>query len=646
MEKVRNFSVLFGLGVLATATSANAEPINQSLNVATFATLPTASEQTDLELVNSLSMTPRVNSNLVKYADLSQTNTSHSQLIGTPTQFAIGSALQSSKPEAELRLADLEAQLAPSRPVVIESELSDSEIIRSIDAELNRGNNNDEIAQNVTSVSRLIDVKPTDWAFTALQSLVDRYACIAGNPDRTFRGNQAVTRYEFAAGLNACLDKISELVSSGLSDKVTKDDLSTLQKLQEEFSAELATLRGRVDSLDTKVSQLEEQQFSTTTKLSGSAFFNVTGASGNNVKRDLLANASTPNVTMSGLVWLTLNTSFTGKDLLTTQLAVGNGSSPYNSFSSSGFGNTTGVPFTDQTAGAATNSVVLRELSYQFPVFDNARLVVGPRVNFYKYFDTNRFLYPWNTTFNSINSTLLSNAKRGAGAIFMTPWGNQFDFKVGYLAESNEFSDPTIGGSAANPRQGLFGGNNALTAEIGYKPSDAFKLRLLYSRTNLASVGGSVGGAGFTPSLPATVSGANNAQSDVFVANFDWLLSKGFGLFGRYGYGTTNVNLTAGGSSNVVMQTFQVGAAFPDLFKEGAQGMISFGMPFNFTSGKSLISSGNGDGGTQYDLELSYTYPLTKNISLVPSLYAIFSPNNFSSNPTVYVGNLQAVFNF
>jgi hypothetical protein len=644
MEKVRNFSVLFGLGVLATATSANAEPINQSLNVATFATLPTASAQTDLELVNSLSMTPRVNSNLVKYADLSQTNTSQSQLIGTPTQFAIGSALQSSKPESELKLADLESNLSLPSLAATQSKLSDSEIIRSIDTELNRTKNNDEIAQNVTSVSRLIDVKPTDWAFTALQSLVDRYACIAGNPDRTFRGNQAVTRYEFAAGLNACLDKISELVSSGLSDKVTKDDLSTLQKLQEDFSAELATLRGRVDSLDTKVSQLEEQQFSTTTKLSGSAFFNVTGASGNNVKRDLLANASTPNVTMSGLVWLTLNTSFTGKDLLTTQLAVGNGSSPYNSFSSSGFGNTTGVPFTDQTAGAATNSVVLRELSYQFPVFDNARLVVGPRVNFYKYFDTNRFLYPWNTTFNSINSTLLSNAKRGAGAIFMTPWGNQFDFKVGYLSESNEFN---LTGSASNPTQGLFGGNNALTAEIGFKPSDDFKLRLLYSRTNMDAVGARVGGAGSTPSFPGTsILGLVNGQSDVFVANFDWLVSKGFGLFGRYGFGSTNLNTAAGSVGSVTMQTFQVGAAFPDLFKEGAQGTISFGMPFNFTGGKSLISSGNGDGGTQYDLELSYTYPLTKNISLVPSLYAIFSPNNFSSNPTVYVGNLQAVFNF
>ena len=61
--------------------------------------------------------------------------------------------------------------------------------------------NNDPVAQNVTSVSQLSDVRPTDWAFTALQSLVERYGVIAGYPDRTFRGKQALTRYEFAAGL-------------------------------------------------------------------------------------------------------------------------------------------------------------------------------------------------------------------------------------------------------------------------------------------------------------------------------------------------------------------------------------------------------------------------------------------------------------
>ena len=59
----------------------------------------------------------------------------------------------------------------------------------------------DVLTQNVTSVSQLSDVRPTDWAFTALQSLVERYGCIAGYPDRTFRGKQATSRYEFAAGL-------------------------------------------------------------------------------------------------------------------------------------------------------------------------------------------------------------------------------------------------------------------------------------------------------------------------------------------------------------------------------------------------------------------------------------------------------------
>lgn len=59
--------------------------------------------------------------------------------------------------------------------------------------------NNQEMAQ-VTSVSELSDVQPTDWAFQALQSLVERYGAIAGYPNGTFRGNRALTRYKFAAG--------------------------------------------------------------------------------------------------------------------------------------------------------------------------------------------------------------------------------------------------------------------------------------------------------------------------------------------------------------------------------------------------------------------------------------------------------------
>ncbi|RMH64969.1 MAG: S-layer homology domain-containing protein, partial [Cyanobacteria bacterium J003] len=92
----------------------------------------------------------------------------------------------------------------------------------------------------VTSVNQLSDVSPTDWAYQALASLVEKYGCIAGYPDGTFRGNRAATRYEMAAALNACLDVISDRFA-------TKEDLATLRRLMDEFKAELATLRGRVD---------------------------------------------------------------------------------------------------------------------------------------------------------------------------------------------------------------------------------------------------------------------------------------------------------------------------------------------------------------------------------------------------------------
>lgn len=101
----------------------------------------------------------------------------------------------------------------------------------------------EEIAQ-VTSVSQLSDVQPTDWAFQALQSLVERYGCIAGYPDSSYRGLRALTRYEFAAGLNACLDRVNELIATATTNLVSKNDLITLQRLQEEFAAELVFYGG------------------------------------------------------------------------------------------------------------------------------------------------------------------------------------------------------------------------------------------------------------------------------------------------------------------------------------------------------------------------------------------------------------------
>ena len=133
----------------------------------------------------------------------------------------------------------------------------------------------------VNSVSQFRDVQPTDWAFQSLQSLVERYGCIAGYPNGTYRGNRALTRYEFAAGLNACLDRVNELIATATSNLVTREDLATLQRLQEEFAAELATLRGRVDALESRAAAIEANQFSTTTKLSGVTIVGIQGRSEN-----------------------------------------------------------------------------------------------------------------------------------------------------------------------------------------------------------------------------------------------------------------------------------------------------------------------------------------------------------------------------
>jgi hypothetical protein len=62
----------------------------------------------------------------------------------------------------------------------------------------------------VTSVSQLSDVHPTNWAYQAISGLVSRYGCVAGYPSGTFKPGQPATRAELAALVNACIDRISE----------------------------------------------------------------------------------------------------------------------------------------------------------------------------------------------------------------------------------------------------------------------------------------------------------------------------------------------------------------------------------------------------------------------------------------------------
>jgi len=65
------------------------------------------------------------------------------------------------------------------------------------------------------------DVSPTDWAYPALQNLVQRYGCVAGYSDGTLRGKNSATRYESIALMSACLDEVYNTLSN--EDRVLAD---------------------------------------------------------------------------------------------------------------------------------------------------------------------------------------------------------------------------------------------------------------------------------------------------------------------------------------------------------------------------------------------------------------------------------------
>ncbi|MBE9061550.1 iron uptake porin [cf. Phormidesmis sp. LEGE 11477] len=227
-----------------------------------------------------------------------------------------------------------------------------------------------QLAQ-VTSVSELSDVRASDWAFTALQRLVEEYGCLEGYPDRTFRGNRAMTRYEFAAGLNACLDVVIQLIGGG--------DLTDVRRLQEEFAAELATIRGRTDLLEADVAELEANQFSTTTKLRGQVdahlvvpFGEADGEvpllddDGNQATdpdgtplttRDTLEEA---DATFEYRARLNFDTSFTGEDRLRLRLQA--------SDSASSLVNAGGLASQSGRRNGFEDNIGLDDVYYSFPI--------------------------------------------------------------------------------------------------------------------------------------------------------------------------------------------------------------------------------------------------------------------------------------
>ncbi|AMW27650.1 iron uptake porin [Arthrospira platensis] len=489
----------------------------------------------------------------------------------------------------------------------------------------------------VTSVSQLSDVQPTDWAFQALQSLVERYGCIAGYPDGTFRGNRALTRFEFAAGVNACLERVNELINAATADLVTREDLAKMQRLMEEFAAELASIRGRVTVLEARTAELEANQFSTTTKLHGEVVFWPGDSFGDRARHNVAGGPfsrrnSDPTQTYLGYrVRLDFDTSFTGRDLLKTRLQV------YDNPNLSDFDLTNSLMARTPFDGTS-NGVELDDLYYRFPAFNNrAQIFIG--ANSLDLDDTMEILTPFNSDgtgsismFGQRNPAIFRGPEgAGVGANFAFGDRDRYRLNLSYLA--GNASDATAG-------NGLFNGSNTASAQFVFEPTEKLGFAVEYARKYFTNGGVEVAG-GTGSWIADRPFGDNATTSDNLGLQFNWRLANSFQLGGWFG--ATWANQQNNGSDSATILNWAVTLGFPDLLREGDTGALIVGMPPKVTN-HDRPSLENSD--TSLHIEAFYHFPFSEYISITPGGYFITNPGHNDRNATIFVGTLRTTFQF
>lgn len=552
--------------------------------------------------------------------------------------------------EKELKIAQtsVEAQPPEASPSV--------DTLSQINNYSNEGKGDSNSIAQVTSVSQLSDVQPTDWAFQALQSLVERYGCIAGYPDGTYRGNRATTRYEFAAGLNACLDRVNELIATATADAVRREDLATLQRLQEEFATELATLRGRVDSLEVVSAELEANQFSTTTKLLGEVVAAVSDAFGDTV-------GDQNNTVLQARARLEFQSSFSGTDILHTRLAAGNAQAFSFNQPSAGAERTFEGLQTFNLAPSTDNSIFLDWAAYEFSI-SRVRVYLAAIGGIYADFVPT--VNPYFEGFTGGNGALsvfaehnpIYNIGGGGGGGINIPFGERgvlgaTSISLGYFADNS--NSPGRTGGVIDGDLGFVNGDFSALGQINFNLGDRLGIAATYVRgyhnagDGIYDLGSSASRAIGTPVVgtaqandpSALLGGRTKLSTDSYGLSAALRLSDRISISGWVT--KTDVELIDVGSADV--WSYALGVAFPDLGKEGNVLGIIAGVEPTLRDLDAPGARGY-DPNYGYHIEGFYKYQLTDNISLTPGVIWLTAPGQSANREDIVIGTLRTTFTF
>jgi|SRR5919199_431177 hypothetical protein len=480
------------------------------------------------------------------------------------------------------------------------------------------------------SVSQLSDVQPTDWAIQALHSLIEKYGCMAGYPDKTYPGDQVLTRYEFAVALKDCLNILNAKLANQRSE-LSSESLATIKRLHDDFATELATLQDRAENIQVRTTRLEANQFSATSKLNTSIVVAASDLTGD--RADGKPNTRIDsNLALNYRTRLNFTSSFLGKDRLLVRLQASNTLPNFNGVSG------TNMTRLSLEVGNTDNRVDLNLLEYRFPIGDRLNVYLYGNAASHHYYAT--VVNPYFASFGGAKGSPSRFAERnpiyrigdttGGGIAAVYRLNETLRLDLGYLAQNPDI--PTSG-------KGLFNGTYSALAQLSFQPLSNLELGLAYIRNysadgNLAHrTGSAFSNIPFGAGVPLV--------SNSFGIEASWRMTPHVVLNSWFGYTEAKRVDQINGQADII--NYAVNLAFPDLFKVGAVGGLGFGMPpkviHNTIAAREDTSKG-------FHVEAFYEYPLNQNFTVIPGIIYLINSEHNELNGDIFVFTVRTVFNF
>jgi hypothetical protein len=479
--------------------------------------------------------------------------------------------------------------------------------------------------EQVTSVADLSDVHPTDWAYQALVSLVDRHGRLIGDERKLFRGDRPLTRSEFAASLNQVMVHIQAQNTSEMVHYATQEDLEALRNLQEEFARELDAFKASLE-FSKQLDQVEQLAFSTTAKLSGEVTFLISG-----VNESEQANGSgeptDSKLTMGNRMKLELDASFLGKDQLNLSFKTGN------------LARLDLATATDMArlglSGDRENQLELGELSYRFSLGDRTRVRIMALDG-----GLSDFAPTLNSLLDGTSDGAISRfAQRnpiyrqgsGTGVGLTYKFSEAVRLSLGYLAR--RVNHPGIGFGQAD---------NGAIAQLTVSPSDPIDVALTYVRSYNdvdTGTGSERANDPFRDTSDAIVGNSLGLQTAI-------ALSPKVLLTGWVGWTHAKAtDLPDQPAAHIL--NWAATLAIQDLGKEGNLLGLAIGQPPKLVRNDFVFRGREyTDPDTSLHLEAFYQWQVVNNLAITFGWFMITNPEHNRNNSPIHVGTVRTLFRF